>query len=139
MKFCEICLGITLVFVDVAPTMGQTMPGQSEFFDRRTGDSQSFRSTPTMDRWKEPGGDPMVGAGGTLDGSAAAPGTGQLQNTRKLSGGWQKEIGGAMPGGRMGAPGVRAVGGAVLPGGYVPGTSLSGVSPGDALGGGRLH
>lgn len=151
MKFCEICLGVTLFFAGVAPTAGQTMPGQTEFFDRRAGDGQALRSAPAMnsavdpaigssiDRWKEPGGDPMAGAGGTLGGSATIPGTGQLQNVRKLSGGWQKEIGGAMPGGRMGAPGVRAVGGAILPGGYVPGTSLSGVSPGDALGGGRLH
>lgn len=139
MKSGKIGLGFALLIAGVAPAAGQTFPGQKEFFDSRAVDSQSTRSAPAMDRWKESGVDPAVGVGGTLDGSATGQGSGQLQNSRKLFGSWQKDGGGAMPGGRMGAPGVRAVGGAILPGGYVPGTSLSGVAPGEALGGGRLH
>jgi hypothetical protein len=139
MKSGKIGLGFALLVAGVAPTAGQTFPGQNEFFDSRAVDSQSSRSAPAMDRWKESGIDPAAGLGGTLDGRATGQGAGQSQNARKLFGDWQKEVGGAMPGGRLGAPGVRAVGGAILPGGYVPGTSLSGVAPGEALGGGRLH
>ncbi len=141
MRSCGILLVVALVVASVAPSLGQSFSGQSDLFDGRFGESASARSVvPAMDRWKETGiEEAAAGSGRALGGGASGPGASQTPSVQKLYGGWQKELGGALPGGRMGAPGVRTVGGAVLPGGYVPGTSLSGVAPGEALGGGHLH